>query len=214
MFTGSIHSFTEREKGAVVPPEQVTYLHYLSNHQRRLQHLLEEEARANRLAQFVTEADRFCYVDAVRKFSIRQFSSFLPFQLWKALLASKSFHLPSQKAQSLFLSSTSSKRLLLSHASNNFNSFPFSDMFSEANFLFGGRPSISMASTSTSAADMEPLDFEALLRVVGVEAVVAREPRLRQLLQRLNWGRLCRFIAQFYEGERRCRYFESSPFSA
>src|SRR5687767_9692761 len=79
MFTGSIHSFTEREKGAVVPPEQVTYLHYLSSHQRRLQHLLEEEARANRLAQFVTEADRFCYLDAVRKFSIRKVFIISPF---------------------------------------------------------------------------------------------------------------------------------------
>ena len=52
--------------GTVVPPEQVTYLHYLSSHQRRLQQLLELEVRANRLSQFIAEADRFCYVDSVR----------------------------------------------------------------------------------------------------------------------------------------------------
>jgi hypothetical protein len=56
-----------RDKGAVVPAEQVTYLHYLSSHQRRLQHLLEEEVRANRLALFVAEADRFCYIDMVKR---------------------------------------------------------------------------------------------------------------------------------------------------
>jgi hypothetical protein len=56
-----------REKGAIVPPEQVTYLHYLSSHQRRLQHLLEDEVRTNQLAHFVKEADRFCYVDSVTK---------------------------------------------------------------------------------------------------------------------------------------------------
>lgn len=59
--------FLGREKGAVVPPEQATYLHYLSSHQRKLQILLEGEVRANQLRQFVTEADRCCYVDMVRK---------------------------------------------------------------------------------------------------------------------------------------------------
>uniref|UniRef100_A0A183C3E2 SH2 domain-containing protein n=1 Tax=Globodera pallida TaxID=36090 RepID=A0A183C3E2_GLOPA len=160
------------ERGAVLPSEQVTYLHYLSSRQRRLQILLEEEVHADRLVQFVRDADSFCYVDT----------------LWKSLLASRTFQFPGQRAQSLFISSTSSKTL---------------DFFPDA---FVKRP-------TAISSDLEPFDFEAMLHVVGVEAVAKREPRVIELLRGLNWTALCRFLVQLFEGERRCRYFESSVYS-
>lgn len=56
-----------REYGAIVPPEQVTYLHYLSSHQRNLQNILEETAKLKKeeLSKFVQEADKLCYIDMV-----------------------------------------------------------------------------------------------------------------------------------------------------
>uniref|UniRef100_A0A914GZY5 Uncharacterized protein n=1 Tax=Globodera rostochiensis TaxID=31243 RepID=A0A914GZY5_GLORO len=163
---------TDCERGAVLPSEQVTYLHYLSSRQRRLQILLEEEVHADRLVQFVRDADSYCYVDT----------------LWKSLLASRTFQFPGQRAQSLFISSTSSKT---------------SDFFPDA---FVKRP-------TALSSDLEPFDFEAMLHVVGVEAVAKREPRVVELLRGLNWTALCRFLVQLFEGERRCRYFESSLYS-
>lgn len=82
--------------------------------------------------------------------------------------------------------------------------FPSSDILSEATFF--GRPSI-------PSTDLEHFDFEALLRVIGIESAVEKEPKLRELLDRVNWPKLCRFLVQFYEPERRCRFFECQPYS-
>ncbi|CAD5211766.1 unnamed protein product [Bursaphelenchus okinawaensis] len=60
----------KRQSDAVLPPEQVTYVHYLSNQQRRLQHLLEESAKIKKeeLNAFVRdEADRICYINSLWK---------------------------------------------------------------------------------------------------------------------------------------------------
>uniref|UniRef100_A0A915DTS3 Uncharacterized protein n=1 Tax=Ditylenchus dipsaci TaxID=166011 RepID=A0A915DTS3_9BILA len=47
--TSSSHDYgSVRESIALVPPEQVTYLHYFSSHQRKLQQLLEETAKKER----------------------------------------------------------------------------------------------------------------------------------------------------------------------
>lgn len=56
-----------RDRGAVVPPEQVTYMHYMSNQQRKLQYILEDTARLKKdeLSKFVHEADRLCNIDLV-----------------------------------------------------------------------------------------------------------------------------------------------------
>lgn len=82
----------------------------------------------------------------------------------------------------------------------------FSDMFTEANIF--SRHSIPHSSDS-----MENYDFEALIRVISIEPVAETEPRVCQLLHRVNWQRMCRFLVNFYEDGRRCRYFENSPFS-
>lgn len=189
-----------------MPPEQVTYLHYLSSHQRRLQQLLELEVRANRLNQFIAEADRFCYVDSVgtRNYCFLLLI-FVTFQLWKGLLALRPFQMPSQKGQSIFLSSTSSKRYV-PKSMKLILKLSFSDMFTEANIF--SRHSIPHSSDS-----MENYDFEALIRVISIEPVAETEPRVCQLLHRVNWQRMCRFLVNFYEDGRRCRYFENSPFS-
>ncbi|CAD5216067.1 unnamed protein product [Bursaphelenchus xylophilus] len=60
----------KRQSDAVLPPEQVTYVHYLSNQQRRLQHLLEESAKVKKeeLKAFVhEEADKICYINSLWK---------------------------------------------------------------------------------------------------------------------------------------------------
>uniref|UniRef100_A0A914YD68 Uncharacterized protein n=1 Tax=Panagrolaimus superbus TaxID=310955 RepID=A0A914YD68_9BILA len=56
-----------RIQGAI-PPEQVTYVHYFNNLQKKLQLELEEFARASKveLEKLVQQADRECHVEMVR----------------------------------------------------------------------------------------------------------------------------------------------------
>lgn len=56
---------------------------------------------------------------------------------------------------------------------------------------------------------METLDFDSLLRIIRMEAIVDEEPRIAQLLADVNFNNLCRFLMQYYEGEKRCRYFDT-----
>ena len=55
-----------RSQGAI-PPEQVTYVHYFNNLQKKLQIELEEFARASKveLEKLVQQADRECHVEMV-----------------------------------------------------------------------------------------------------------------------------------------------------
>lgn len=55
---------------------------------------------------------------------------------------------------------------------------------------------------------MESFDFDSLLRVIRMESIVDEEPRIAQLLADINFNNLCRLLIQYYEGEKRCRYFD------
>jgi hypothetical protein len=85
--------FSERNSDIVLPSEQITYVHYFSNQQRRLQHLLEESAKIKKseLEAFVFEGERICYVNS----------------LWKSLLSSKSSTARQRQTTTLFSSATS-----------------------------------------------------------------------------------------------------------
>lgn len=55
---------------------------------------------------------------------------------------------------------------------------------------------------------MESFDFDSLLRVIRIKSIVDEEPRIAQLLADINFNNLCRLLIQYYEGEKRCRYFD------
>lgn len=51
-------------------------------------------------------------------------------------------------------------------------------------------------SFAKQSSDMEPLDFEALLRVIGVEAVAERDKRVANLLCGVNWAAVKKFCVE------------------
>lgn len=57
--------------------------------------------------------------------------------------------------------------------------------------------------------EMELLNFDSLLRVIRMESIMDEEPRIAKLLADVNFNNLCRFLIQFYESEKRCRYFDA-----
>lgn len=56
--------------------------------------------------------------------------------------------------------------------------------------------------------DMSDEEFEILLSVVRPEPMVKEEPRLEELLKNINFSNLCRHLILYYDGEKRCRYFD------
>ncbi|KAI1712494.1 KICSTOR complex protein SZT2 [Ditylenchus destructor] len=156
------------DMGVLVPPEQVTYLHYLSSHQRRLQQLLEESVKIKNgeITRFVLDADKLTYRN----------------KLWKSLLSSKSSHIRRQQTLS-FIPPSTSKMDVLADSSQKL----------------------------MSSSEMEPDDFDSLLRIIRMERMVDEEPRIAQILAGVNFQDLTRFLIQYYEGEKRCRYFENGP---
>lgn len=61
--------------------------------------------------------------------------------------------------------------------------------------------------TLSGTVEMDPSDFDALLKEIRIEPMAAEEPRLHKILADINFANLCRFLLHYYEGERRCRYF-------
>lgn len=65
---------------------------------------------------------------------------------------------------------------------------------------------------SLASAEMDVSEFMELLRVVGVRTITDRDPRVRSMLQTVNFSGLCRFLTQFFDGsEWHSRFFEKSP---
>ncbi|KAI6221740.1 Protein SZT2 [Aphelenchoides besseyi] len=86
----------KRNTDVVLAHEQVTYVHYQSSQQVRLQHLLEETSKIKKseLETFVYEAEKNCYVNA----------------LWTSLLSAKSGIGRQQKHSTTLFSSTPSTK--------------------------------------------------------------------------------------------------------
>ncbi|KAI6184934.1 Protein SZT2 [Aphelenchoides bicaudatus] len=153
----------KRNTDIVLPPEQVTYVHYYSNQQRRLQHLLEESAKIKKseLEAFVFEAERTCYVN----------------ELWKSLLSSKSCVVR-----------------------------PQSKLFAAVTKHDSGEATAS--SIKIPQVKMNPADFDSLMKLVSIESLSDEEPRLHEILRKVNFGGLCTFLTQHYEKDEMYRYFE------
>ncbi|KAI1715222.1 KICSTOR complex protein SZT2 [Ditylenchus destructor] len=124
------------DMGVLVPPEQVTYLHYLSSHQRKLQQLLEEsvKVKSGEITRFVLDADKLTYRN----------------KLWKSLLSSKSSHIRRQQTLSFIPPST--------------------DVLADS------------SQKLMTSSEMEPDDFDSLLRIIRMERMVDEEPRIAQIL--------------------------------
>lgn len=66
---------------------------------------------------------------------------------------------------------------------------------------------LSKSLTLSGTVEMDPSDFDALLKEIRIESMAAEEPRLSKILADVNFGNLCCFLLHYYEGGRRCRYF-------
>lgn len=83
-----------------------------------------------------------------------------------------------------------------------------SDMLSDSSAL-----SLQKSITLSGTVEMDPLDFDALLKVIRIEPMLEEEPRLANILEDVNFANLYRFLLHYYEGERRCRYFVRNQYT-
>lgn len=56
--------------------------------------------------------------------------------------------------------------------------------------------------------DMTHDEFNTLMGIVRLEPMSMGEPRLERVLEKINFGQMCRHLILHYDGEKRCRFFD------